>query len=129
MALSGTWPMRRSSKVLPPEQIRRLKREAERIDREERDAIRRRGRAVKARHERLRDIVQVLKAERQRLGLSLAEIGERSGIGKANLSRLENDPYPNPTVDTLLRYADALGCTIRIALSEPDPPKRRRAAG
>ncbi len=122
-------PVRRSSKQLPTEQIRRLKREAERVDREERDAIRRRGRAVKARHERLRDIVQVLKAERQRLGLSLAEIGERSGIGKANLSRLENDPDPNPTVDTLLRYADALGCTIHIALSEPDPPNRRRAAG
>lgn len=84
---------------------------------------------MKARHERLRDIVQVLKAERQRLGMSLAEVGERSGIGKANLSRLENDPDPNPTVDTLLRYAEALGRAIHIALSEPDPPKRRRAAG
>jgi DNA-binding Xre family transcriptional regulator len=115
--------------VLPAEQVRRLKRDAERIDREERDAIKRKGRAVKSRHDRLRDIVQVLKAERQRRGLSLAEIGERAGIGKSNLSRLENDPDPNPTVDTLLRYAEALGCTIRIALSETDPPNRRRAAG
>lgn len=122
-------PVRRSSKVLSAEQVRRLKREAERIDREERDGIRRKGRAVKARHERLRDIIQVLKAERQRLGLSLAEIGGRSGIGKANLSRLENDQDPNPTMDTLLRYAEALGRAIHIALSEPDPPDRRRAAG
>lgn len=122
-------PVRRSAKKLPAERIRRFKREAERIDREERDAIRRKGRAVKDRHERLRDIIQVLRAERQRLGLSLAEIGKRSGIGKANLSRLENDPDPNPTVDTLLRFADALGCAIHIALSEPDAPKRRRAAG
>jgi len=122
-------PVRRSSKVLPAEQVRRLKSDAERIDRDERDAIRQKGRAVKARHERLRDIVQVLKAERQRLGLSLAEIGERSGIGKANLSRLENDQDPNPTMDTLLRYAEALGRAIHIALSEPDPPNRRRAAG
>jgi len=122
-------PVRRSSKVLPAEQVQRLRRDAERIDRDERDAIRRKGRAVKARHERLRDIIQVLKAERQRLGLSLAEIGERSGIGKANVSRLENDQDPNPTMDTLLRYAEALGRAIHIALAEPDPPNRRRAAG
>lgn len=77
----------------------------------------------------LRDIIQLLKAERQRLGLSLSEIGERSGIGKANLSRLENDQDPNPTMDTLLRYADALGRAIHITLSEPDPPNRRRASG
>jgi DNA-binding Xre family transcriptional regulator len=122
-------PVRRSSKKLPAEQVRQLKRVAERIDRQERDAIRRKGRAVKARHDRLRDIVGVLKAERQRRGLSLAEVGERSGIGKSNLSRLENDPDPNPTIDTLLRYADALGCAIQISLSEPQPPHRRRAAG
>ena len=122
-------PVRRSSKEVSAEQVRRLKREAERIDRAEGDAIRRKGRAVKARHDRLRDIVQVLKAERQRRGLSLAEVGERSGIGKSNLSRLENDPDPNPTMDTLLRYAEALGCAIHIVLSAPDSPKRRRAAG
>lgn len=122
-------PVRRSSKELPAQEVRRLKRDAERIDSEERDTIRRKGRAVKARHERLRDIVEVLKAERQRLGLSLAEVGERSGIGKANLSRLENDPHPNPTVDTLLRYAEALGRAIHIGLSEAEPPNRRRAAG
>ena len=122
-------PVRRSSKKLSAERVRRLKRDAERIDREEGDAIRRQGRAIKARHDRLRDIVQVLKTERQRRGLSLDEIGERSGIGKSNLSRLENDPDPNPTMDTLLRYAEALGCAIHVALSEPDPPNRRRAAG
>src|SRR3972149_3580528 len=108
-------PVRRSSKVLPAEQVQRLKRDAERIDRDERDAIRRKGRAGKARHERVRDIIQVLKAERQRLGLSLAEIGERSGIGKSNVSRLENDQDPNPTMDTLLRYAEALGGAPHIA--------------
>lgn len=122
-------PVRRSSKELPAAEVRRLKRDAERLDRAEGKVIRRKGRAVKARREHLRSIVQVLKAERRRLGLSLAEVGERSGIGKANLSRLENDPHPNPTVDTLLRYAEALGRAIHIALSDPDPPNRRRAAG
>jgi len=126
-------PARRSSKVLPAEHVRRLKRDAERIDREERSAIRRQGRSVRARHERLHEIVNVLKAERKRRGLSLAEVGEQSGIGKANLSRLENASDPNPTLDTLLRYAEALGCSICVAISKPDPPhvsaNRRRAAG
>lgn len=112
-------PTRRSSKKPPAEQVRRFKREAERIDQDEANAIRAKGRAVKHRHDRLRDAVRVLRAERERLGLSLAEVGERSGIGKANLSRLENDPDPNPTLDTIMRYAEALGRDIRIVLDTP----------
>ena len=34
---------------------------------------------------------------------------DRTGIGRAALSRLENDATCNPTVTTLTRYADALG--------------------
>ncbi len=119
-------PIRRSSKKLPSRRVRELKRLAEQIDRDEGESIRRRGRAVRARHDALRDIVQLLKAERQRLGLSLTDVGERSGIGKANLSRLENDPDPNPTIDTLMRYADALNKEIRIDITDP-PPQRRSA--
>ncbi len=121
-------PVRRSSRSLPASEVRKLKREAVRIDREEADAIRAKGRTMRARHDRLREAVGLLKAERQRLGLSLAEVGERSGIGKANLSRLENDPSPNPTVDTLLRYAAALGRDIRITLGDPPRSGRRRAS-
>ena len=108
--------------------IRRLKREALRIDRQEADAIRAKGRRIRAWHNRLREALQLLKAERLRLGLSLAEVGRRSGIGKSNLSRLENDPDPNPTVDTLLRYAEALGRDIRISLADPPRSDRRRAS-
>jgi len=122
-------PVRRSSKSLPKDRVQSLAREAARFDREEGESIRRKGRAALARHEHLRDIVRVLRAERRRLGLSLADVGTRSGIGKANLSRLENDPHPNPTMDTILRYADALGCAVHVVLDEPDPPTRRRAAG
>jgi hypothetical protein len=32
--------------------------------------------------------------------------GDRTGIEKGNLSRLENVANPNPTFDTLTRYAD-----------------------
>ncbi len=116
--------MKRSKRSLPPERVRELEREAQRIDREETEGIKRMGRYVKARHDRLREIAKALKAERERLGLSLTEVSERSGIGKANLSRLENDPHPNPTIDTLLRLADALGCEVHIRLD----PKSSSAA-
>jgi transcriptional regulator with XRE-family HTH domain len=60
--------------------------------------------------------VKVLKAERERLGLSLADVADRSGIERSNLSRLENESESNPTIATLTRYADALGKDLFIGL-------------
>jgi DNA-binding Xre family transcriptional regulator len=77
-----------------------------------------RGRRAKARHIMLKEAVAVLKATREALGLSLADIKASTGIEKSNLSRLENDPHPNPTIDTLCRYADAVGKEIVIMLLE-----------
>ncbi len=75
-----------------------------------------RGRRAKARHARLREAISVLKAMRESLGLSLSDIRERTGIEKGNLSRLENTANPNPTIETLTRYADAVGKEIVISL-------------
>lgn len=119
-------PIRRSTKTLPTDRVRDLKRLAEQIDLDEAPVIKATGRAIKSRHDALRNILQVLKAERQRLGLTLAEVGDRSGIGKANLSRLENELDANPTIDTLMRYADALNKEIRINVEDLTP--RRRSA-
>jgi len=66
----------------------------------------------------LQEAVQLLKAERVRQGLSLADVQERTGIERPNLSRLENDAEANPTVATLSRYAEALGKKLVIALSD-----------
>jgi cytoskeletal protein RodZ len=77
---------------------------------------------VLAQAERLRETVRRLKAEREAQGLTLQELGERTGIGKANLSRLENSRNPNPTVGTLARYAEALGKDLVITL---DSAKKR----
>jgi hypothetical protein len=74
------------------------------------------GRRIKLRHNRLREAVGVLKATRETLGLTLADIKARTGIEKGNLSRLENAPNPNPTIDTLIRYADAVGKELVIEL-------------
>ncbi len=56
--------------------------------------------------------VRALKKERELRGLSLTTIAERSGIDQAVLSRLENGIQTNPTVDTLYRYASAIGVEL-----------------
>jgi ribosome-binding protein aMBF1 (putative translation factor) len=59
-----------------------------------------------------------LRREREARGLSLADVADRSGIDKAALSRLENGQQPNPTVNTLARYARALGKRLALTLEE-----------
>jgi hypothetical protein len=81
-----------------------------------------RGRRVKSRHARLREAVSALRATREALGLTLADIKARTGIEKGNLSRLENAPNPNPTIDTLTRYADAVGKELVIELIDKQAP-------
>ena len=51
-------------------------------------------------------------------------------IDKAALSRLENGQQLNPTVNTLARYAGALGSTLKFALGDPeqDPSGTPRSA-
>ncbi|MHB0961416.1 MAG: helix-turn-helix domain-containing protein [Pirellulaceae bacterium] len=66
----------------------------------------------------LRQALAVLQAERERQGLSLADIHERTGIDRAALSRLENNEEANPTLATLERYADALGKQLVVLLSD-----------
>ena len=59
-----------------------------------------------------------LRRHREQAGLSLGDVAELSGIDKAALSKLENGWYPNPTVNTLSRYARALGKRLILALEE-----------
>jgi DNA-binding XRE family transcriptional regulator len=67
----------------------------------------------------IRKAVADLKAAREEAGLSLAEVAERSGIDKAALSRLESGQHLNPTVNTLGRYARAVGKRWVCLLTEP----------
>ncbi len=59
-----------------------------------------------------RRFVMALRCERERLGLSLADVAERAKIDKGALSRLENGQQLNPTVNTLERYVHALGKSL-----------------
>jgi len=101
-----------------PEQRQTQRELARQIDRDEAAEIKTTGRRMLARHRRLREAVAMLKQERERLNLSLDEVGRRSGIGKVNLSRLENSPTANPTLDTLARYAEAIGKDVFVTVRD-----------
>ena len=62
--------------------------------------------------------------------MTLADVSARCGIDQPALSRLENGHTPNPTLDTLWRYAAATG--KRLVLSAEDildtrPPPSKAA--
>lgn len=65
-----------------------------------------------------RELLRQLKASRQAAGLTLADVSARCGIDQPALSRLENGHTPNPTLDTLWRYAAAVG--KQLVLSAED---------
>lgn len=68
-----------------------------------------------------------LKRRREQLGLSLAEVSDRSGLDKGMLSRLENGKVLNPTMATLWRYAEAV--QMQVALSVEALPAGAGASG
>src|SRR5439155_6267473 len=65
-----------------------------------------------------RELLRCLKASREAAGLTLAEVSARCGIDEAALSRLENGETPNPTLDTLWRYAAAIGQRLVLSAEE-----------
>ena len=69
-----------------------------------------------AEHARLRELLAILKAERERQGLSLSEVADRIEMDPANLHRLENSSNANPTLETVQRLAHALGKQVRVEL-------------
>jgi DNA-binding XRE family transcriptional regulator len=64
----------------------------------------------------LREIFRKLRAIREGRGVSLSQAAEASGINKAALSRLENGVNANPTLQTLLRYAGAIGAELGFSV-------------
>ncbi|MCC7084544.1 MAG: helix-turn-helix transcriptional regulator [Pirellulales bacterium] len=82
--------------------------------------IRREGRIAKqawvAMRREVDEAIARLRAERERRGMSLADVEERSGLRRSALSRLENDKTANPTLLTLERYAAALDLTLNTTI-------------
>ncbi|MBF0584655.1 MAG: helix-turn-helix transcriptional regulator [Magnetococcales bacterium] len=50
---------------------------------------------------------------RKAANLTQEQVAERMGVQKHTISKLENNKN-SPTIATLKRYAEALGCTLKI---------------
>lgn len=60
-----------------------------------------------------------IRTERERLGMSLSNLAEASGLSKAYLVRLETDPDSNPSLQVLVRIAEALDLTAADLVGRP----------
>jgi DNA-binding XRE family transcriptional regulator len=68
-------------------------------------------------------LLAALRARREELGITQADLAERLGMDNTALCRLEAFKVINPTSWTLLRWAEALGCSIGLELRPVATPK------
>lgn len=83
---------------------------------------------LRGEYRQLRPLLEEIKRAREAAGLTLAEVSRRCGIDQPALSRLENGHNPNPTLDTLWRYAAAVGKRLLLtteAIRDTRPRKRK----
>ncbi len=103
------------TRKLTPEEAAKYQEIREEVEIEKPQLI---AKAQRARHDARRQqlvaIMRELKAAREAKGLSLADIYRKTGIDRSALSKLENVTNENPTVDTLLRYAEVVGKRVQI---------------
>jgi hypothetical protein len=68
--------------------------------------------------------VDALKKARLEAGLSLSQLAARAALDKATVSRLEAGLHLNPTLDTLGRYALALGRGLALSFPLMEPVEK-----
>jgi len=115
---------KRTIKKLTPAQSREYDALMKQVE-EDRPALKAWAKSGFAFDRKLRDLMEALKAARQEQQVSLAELARRTGIAKGNLSSLENDAHANPTLETILRYAEAIDTQVKINLIRT---RRKRAS-
>jgi len=64
------------------------------------------------------ELLKQLKAAREEKGLSLSDLTDLTGMDRSALSKLETGQRPNPTVETLVRYAEAVGKRLVVSLTD-----------
>ncbi len=111
--------MRRTvrNRRLTPEEAATYRKIREQIAEELPDLIARRHQRVTA-LDRQAEMVKQLKAAREQRGLSLSDMTRLTGVDRSALSKLETGQRPNPTVDTLVRYAQAVGKRLVVSLTD-----------
>lgn len=68
--------------------------------------------------DQLRKLFAQLKAAREAKGSSLADVTELTGMDRSSLSKMETGQRANPSVETLIRYADAVGKRLVVSLTD-----------
>ena len=71
-------------------------------------------------------IIKDLDAQRKRLGLSVKNLAKQAGVGSATVSRLFSG-QTGTTLDTLLKVAAVLGCSLEVKGHQATDLRRRRA--
>jgi len=62
--------------------------------------------------------LEVVRKRRESLGLTLVEVAKRMGVDHAAVSRLESGKQANPTINTVMRYVEAVGSRVVWAISD-----------
>jgi DNA-binding XRE family transcriptional regulator len=69
-------------------------------------------------YDTLESLFHELKSAREERGLSLSELTQLTGMDRSALSKLETGQRPNPTIETLIRYAEAVGKRLVVSLAD-----------
>lgn len=102
---------------LTPEEAAKYKKVREQIAEELPELIERHHARMEA-LDQLQELLRQLKAAREERGLSLADLTDLTGMDRSALSKLETGQRPNPTVETLVRYAEAVGKRLVVSLAD-----------
>lgn len=103
------------NRKLTPEEAEEYRKVREEIEMEKPEIIVKAQQARRdARCKQLTAVMRSLKAAREAKGLSLTDVYEQTGIDRSALSKLENVTNENPTIETLLRYAEIVGKRLEI---------------
>jgi DNA-binding Xre family transcriptional regulator len=102
---------------LTPDEAAKYKAIREQVAQELPDLVARHSQRM-ATLDRLHELLAQLKAAREAKGLSLSDLTELTGMDRSALSKLETGQRANPTVETLLRYAEAVGKRLVVSLAD-----------
>ncbi len=68
-------------------------------------------------------LIRELLAARKRSGMTQEAVALKIGTSKSAISRLESGSKHTPSVATLRKYADAVGCELEIKLTQKKEPQ------
>ena len=108
------------TKVLTADEDSRMRELQEELELEKEDIIALGRKILAERTAILQDVMETLRSVKDKEGLSLADLQTRTGIDRAQLSRLLSGESSmiNPSLSTLLRIASGLGRRLKLTMTK-----------